>query len=235
MSTYNLAKYLTTILKIYTGHTSSFVKDSKDLMDKLKTLKIQENEEMVSFDVSALFTSIPVDQALEVINRLFIKHQTDLEFKSKVGKAWYEVADHLDREDVMVLLKIVLNNCVFSFQDQFYKQLHGAAMGSLCSPVVANIYMEYFENKALGPELPISFTINTWLRYVDDVLTIIKKGTSNPNIKLTIESLNEHGAIPFLDTFPRPSGNNIITTIYRKPTHTDRYLDFNSNHPKTAK
>ena len=211
-------------------------------MDKLKTLKIQENEEMVSFDVSALFTSIPVDQALEFINRLIIKHQTDLEFKSKVGKAWYEVADHLDREDVMALLKIVLNNFVFSFQDQFYKQLHGAAMGSPCSPVVANIYMEYFENKALGPELPISFTINTWLRYVDDVLTIIKKGTSNsllahlnsidPNIKFTIESPNEQGAIPFLDTFPRPSGNNIITTVlYRKPTHTDRYLDFNSNHP----
>ena len=240
-----MAKYLTTILKVYTGHTSSFVKDSKDLTDKLKTLKIQENEEMVPFDVSALFTSIPVDQALEVINRLIIKHQTDLEFKSKVGKAWYEVADHLDREDVMALLKIVLNNCVFSFQDQFYKQLHGAAMGSPCSPVVANIHMEYFENKALCPELPISFTINTWLRYVDDVLTIIKKGTSNsllahlnsidPNIEFTIESPNEHGAILFLDTFPRPSGNNIITTVYREPTHTDRYLDFNSNHPKTAK
>ena len=145
----------------------------------------------------------------------------------------------------MALLKMVLNNCVFSFQDQFYKQLHGAAMGSLCSPVVTNIYMEYFENKALGPELPISFTINTWLRYVDDVLTIIKKGTSNsllahlnsidPNIKFTIESPNEHGAIPFLDNFPRPSGNNIITNVYSKPTHTDRYLDSNFNHPKTAK
>ena len=111
-STYNLAKYLTTILTVYTGHTSSFVKDSKDLTDKLKTFKIQENEEMVSFDVSALFTSIPVDQALEVINRLFIKDQTDLEFKSKIGKAWYEVAYHLDKEDVMALLKIVQQLCV---------------------------------------------------------------------------------------------------------------------------
>ena len=100
-----------------------------------------------------------------------------MEFQSKVRKPWYEVADHLDREGGMLLLKIVLNNCVFSFQGQFYKQLHGAAMGSPCSPVVANIYMEYFEKRALGPELPISFTINTWLRYVDDVLTIVKKGT----------------------------------------------------------
>ena len=31
----------------------------------------------------------------------------------KVGKPWYEVADHLDREDVMALLKVVLNNCIF--------------------------------------------------------------------------------------------------------------------------
>ena len=61
----------------------------------------------------------------------------------------------------MALLKVVLNNCVFSFQGKFYKQLHGAAMGSPFSPVVANIYMEYIEKRALGPELPVSFTINT--------------------------------------------------------------------------
>ena len=244
-STYNLAKYLTKILKVYVGHSSSFVKDSKDLTDKLQSIKLQDNEELVSFDVSALFTSIPVNQALDVINQLIIQHQTNMDFKYKVGKAWYEVADHLDREDVMALLKVVLNNCVFSFQGKFYKQLHGAAMGSPCSPVVANIYMEYFEKRALGPELPVSFTINTWLRYVDDVLTIVKKGTRDsllnylnsidPNIKFTIEPPNEQGAIPFLDTFPRPSGNKIITSVYRKPTHMDRYLDFNSNHPKSAK
>ena len=205
-STYNLAKYLTKILQVYIGHSSSFVKDSKNLMDKLQSIKLQDNEELVSFDVSALFTSIPVNQALDVINELIMQHQTNMDFKYKVGKAWYEVTDHLDREDIMALLKV-------SFQGKFYKQLHSAAMGSPCSPVVANIYMEYFERRALDPELPVSFTINTWLRYVDDVLTIVKKGTHDsllnylnsidPNIKFTIEPPNEQGAIPFLDTFPR--------------------------------
>ena len=38
-STYNLAKYLIRILKVYIGHTSSFVKDSKDLMDKLQSIE----------------------------------------------------------------------------------------------------------------------------------------------------------------------------------------------------
>ena len=103
-----------------------------------------------------------------------------MDFKSNIGKPWYEVADHLDREDVIPLLKVVLNNCLYSFQGKFYKQLHSAAMCSPCSPVVANIYMEYFEKRALGPELPITFTINTWLRYVDGVLTIVKKGTHEP-------------------------------------------------------
>ena len=96
-STYNLAKYLTKILKVYIGHSSSFVKDSKDLTDKLQSIKLQDNEELVSFDVSALFTSIPVNQALDVINQLIIQHQTNMDFKYKVGKAWYEVADHLGK------------------------------------------------------------------------------------------------------------------------------------------
>ena len=71
-----------------------------------------------------------------------------MDFKHKVGKAWYEVTDHLDREDIMALIKVVLSNCVFSFQGKFYKKLHSTAMGSPCSPVVANINMEYFEKRA---------------------------------------------------------------------------------------
>ena len=74
----------------------------------------------------------------------------------------------------MKILKLVLENCVFSFQGNFFKQLHGAAMGSLCSPVVANIYMEYFKDMALGPELPLP--IKEWKRYMDDVFSIIPKG-----------------------------------------------------------
>ena len=43
MSTYNLARYQTKILKMYIGHTSVFVKDSKDLTDKLSSIRIQED------------------------------------------------------------------------------------------------------------------------------------------------------------------------------------------------
>ena len=57
----------------------------------------------------------------------------------------------------------------------------------------------------------------------------------NPHIKFTIEQPNEEGGIPFLDTFPKPKGEGIAVLVYRKPTHTDRYLDFNSSYPISAK
>ena len=95
-------------------------------------------------------------------------------------------------------------------------------MGSLCSPVVANIYMEYFENLALGPELPVP--VKDWKRYVDDVFSIIPKGNRNqmlqylnsidPHIKFTIEQPNEEGGHSFLGHFSQtPRGRNCSLSI----------------------
>ena len=149
----------------------------------------------------------------------------------------------LKKDEVMQLLKLVLENCVFTFQDKFFTQLHGAAMGSPCSPVAANIYMEYFKDLALGPELPVP--VKDWKRYVDDAFSLIPKGNRNkmlqylnsinPHIKCTIEQPNKEGGIPFLDTFPKPKGEGIAVSVYWKPTHMDKYLDFNSSHLISAK
>ena len=154
MATYQLAKFLTKIQR-YTGITPSFVKDSKSFSDHLKLVNISGEEELVSFDVSALFTSIQVPTTLDIINRLFCEHIEDPKAKHKYGCPFRCNTMCLEKDEVMQLLKLVLENCVFTFQDRFFKQLHSATMGSPCSPVVANIYMEYFENLALGPELPV--------------------------------------------------------------------------------
>ena len=52
--------------------------------------------------------------------------------------------------DIVLLLEFCLKNTYFSFQDQFYEQVKGAAMGSPVNPIVANLYMESFEQKALS-------------------------------------------------------------------------------------
>ena len=229
-ATYNTAKFITKILQNYCGKTSSFVKDSIDFIRKIKHLSINpEKEILVSFDVSALFTSIPVPVALQVINSK-ISTCTSCTNVCKVPT-----------EKFIKLLEFTLTNCIFCFNKKFYKQLQGAAMGSPVSPVIANIYMEHIESLAI-PTLPTS--IKWWFRYVDDDNSATREDQVNklkehlnsidPHIKFTIELPGTDG-LPFLDTLTKPTPNSIESTVYRKPTHTDRYLDYNSNHPISAK
>ena len=69
MAKYNTTKFISKILQNYCCKTSSFVKDSTDLIQKIKYLSINPEEDtLVSFDASAVLTSIPVPVALQVIN-----------------------------------------------------------------------------------------------------------------------------------------------------------------------
>ena len=49
--------------------------------------------------------------------------------------------------DIVLLLEFCIKNTYFSFQDQFYEQVEGVAMGSPVGPIVANLYMEYIEQR----------------------------------------------------------------------------------------
>ena len=109
-------------------------------------------------------------------------------------------------------------------------------MGSPVSAVVANLYMEFFKELALdtAPVKP-----RLWKRYVDNTCCIMKKGeveglldqlnSVQPSIQLTLE-VEKDGMLPFLDSLFQEDGSLDIT-VYRKPTHTDHYLDFQSHHP----
>ena len=84
-----------------------------------------------------------------------------------------------------------------------------------------------------------------WKWYVDDTCCILKKGVAQglldhlnsirPTIKFTIE-LEKDGTLPFLDVLlQREEDGNLDIMVYRKPTHTDQYLRFQSHHPSHVK
>ena len=56
-------------------------------------------------------------------------------------------------DNILELLAFCLNNTYFVFQDIFNEQNRGAAMGSPISPIIANIFMEAFEQKAIATAL----------------------------------------------------------------------------------
>ena len=84
------------------------------------------------------------------------------------------------------------------------------------------------------------------LRYVDDTVVIQKEdhkqnflehiNSVDPAKKFTVEDNKEDGAIPFLDIIVKPKANGRLSiTVYRKPTHMDQYLQWDSHHHLSAK
>ena len=93
-------------------------------------------------------------------------------------------------------------------------------MGSPVSVVLAEIVMENIEEQALAT---YTRTVRLWLRYVDDTFTAVHEhlNRQNADIQFTKE-IEENGKIPFLDCLVTRDNNKLKTTIYRKPTRTDR-------------
>ena len=107
-------------------------------MDRVSKVTLQQRECFSSYDVTALFTSVPVDPALQIIKELL---EQDITLQDRTV---------LPVQNIIELLGFYLHNTYFSFQNKIYDQVEAAAMGSTVSPIVANLYMENFEQKALN-------------------------------------------------------------------------------------
>ncbi|XP_047525309.1 uncharacterized protein LOC125063126, partial [Pieris napi] len=128
--TYKLAKHLVSILSPLRGHTSAHVKDSYHFVETLRDLKLLHNETMVSFDIESLFTNLPLNDCLDIIAKRLREQNMS--------------PDYVD------IVKHCLTSGYLMWKDEFYVQVDGVAMGSPVSPIVADIFMEDFEERALA-------------------------------------------------------------------------------------
>ena len=232
---YQVSKYLANVLKHLRSNQYS-VNNSSEFKKFIQSQTVQPDEEIVSFDVISLFTSIPVKLALQVVDS-----------KLRSDDKWQDNTN-LTHGQLMSLLKFVLNNSYFVFEETHYHQIFGCAMGSPVSAVIAELVMEHIETIALqtSPVKP-----RWWRRYVDDANACIKTdkleafhshlNSIDPDIQFTVERPSTNSgksSIPFLDTcltVPRNSHSKPEIKVYRKPTHTDKYLPFDSHHPAKHK
>ena len=227
---YHLSKLLSEILSPLIGHTDTYIKNSSHFVTRLKDINMEQTDMMISFDVKSLFTMIPIKDSITIIrDRL----NADVELEDRTL---------LSIDDLCKLTEFCLRSSYFRFSDNFYEQKDGTAMGSPLSPVVANIFMEDFEMTALSTA---DFQPKVWFRYVDDTFVIWQHGSDHlqdflqhlnglhERIQFTFDT-ETSGCLPFLDVMVERKGNRLSTDIYRKPTHTDAYLHYRSNHhPRT--
>ncbi|XP_021960182.1 uncharacterized protein LOC110856047 [Folsomia candida] len=220
---FKLATYLNTILKTISKKKYA-IKNSYEFVDRISTVKVKPGYILVSFDVTSLYTNVPQQHTLNYIKKR-LKEETK----------WKQITN-LEEEDILQLLMLCLECSYFSFRNIIYYQKDGVPMGSPVSPIFADLFME-----SLGDEIvPSTPFISYWNRYVDDIFAIIKGrkcndilnklNNINASVNFTMEIEND-GKLAFLDVdLSRNPDNTLSRKVYRKSTHTNRYLHFSSYH-----
>ena len=125
--TYGVAEELAKILKPLVGKSPHHINSTQDFVEQAKHFKLEAGECLSSYDVSFLFTSVPIDPALNIIKDLLVKDDTLKE------RTVMEVGD------IILLLEFCLKNTYFSFQGQFYEQVEGAASQPHCSQLIHGV------------------------------------------------------------------------------------------------
>ena len=157
------------------GKSPHHINNTQDFVEQVKHITLAPGECLSSYDVSALFTSVPVHPALNIIKDLLEKDHT---LKERTVLAV---------NDIILLLELCLKDTYFSFQDQFYEQVEGAAKGPPVSPIVSNLYMEYLEQKTLSTApTPHRFWHSLWMTPLSSIRKTTNKASFNTSTVLTL-------------------------------------------------
>ena len=173
------SKYVDYHLQPIVKEIPSYVKDTKDFLKKLEKLKdIPQESLLVTLDVKSLYTNIPNNEGIKAVKESYEKYK-EKKVSAKV---------------IITFLNLILTLNNFAFNCTHYLQTMGCAMGSICAPSYANIFMANVEAKHIYPYIKEMSSL--YLRYIDDIF-MIWKGTKVELIKFIKELNKKHKTIKF--------------------------------------
>ena len=199
--------------------------------DEIRQQQVAPSDILVSYDVKALFTNVPVDETIQyLVDKAFANN-------------WFNEVYGLDltKNNLIEMLEIATRHQLFQFDGQLYQQIDGVAMGSPLGPLMANALMCSVEErlKTQG-KIP-----DYYKRYVDDTLsrtTSISEAESfhqilndaHPSLSFTME-VQTNGQLPFLGMLLTKDETSISTSVYHKLTDSGLLLHYHSHTDKRYK
>ncbi|KYN28640.1 hypothetical protein ALC57_01893, partial [Trachymyrmex cornetzi] len=123
---------------------------------------------------------------------------------------------NIPRIEFLKAISLIFNYTYFKFDELFFKQIFGMPMGSPLSPILSIIDM-------LRDDIILAALTNQ----INDILHVFN--ACHDRLKFTCQE-NIDGSINFLDVSLKIENEHIIFDIFKKPTNSGRYLNFNSNH-----
>ena len=210
---YSLSKYIANILKACVKYENNNAQNSTTFSNYIRNASIEGDEILVSFDVTSLYTNIPIIDTLNIIKDYF---NNDDQFTRETALAQDKFPDQVH---------LVLITTWYTSNSQFYQQTDGVAMGGPAFSTTAEIYMQAYERTAITTAL---HPPKVWERFVDDVYSILKRthlenffhhiNNLHQNIKFTMEE-GSNGELAFLDTLlKRNNGQfSVIPTLQLPP------------------
>ena len=101
---------------------------------------LQSTTLFCTFDITNLYTMLPQDESLKILKEFLEEHHL-------------EKIDGISIKVILQLAEIVLKETAFFYENKYYKQIIGGAMGSPFTLTLANIFMWKWENNTICKEL----------------------------------------------------------------------------------
>ena len=215
--TKDLCFFVDNVFKSFVSKSETVLKDSQNLLQNTNNIVCNEKTELFSMDFVSLYTNINSKHAIDTL----------MDFLNKNFKSF-----HIDNYGFSKILKLIFYNNVFEFEKKFYIQTNGLAMGSICGPSIANLYLYILEKNWYYIEKPLAYH-----RFIDDIILISNKNVNIKNLEkqfgnLKLEITNDKEVV-FLDL--RISVDKLLNrlkfNLYTKPTNAGQFLYKTSDHP----
>ena len=201
------------------------LKNSKDLLENLRSRSFSQVSSIKTFDFSTLYTTLPHDKSKtrlkETIHKAF-SHRNYGSNKIQKGKTCYS------EEQVISMLEFIIDNIFVSFGGILFQQVVSIPMGTNCTPLLANLFVysyesEFLQNLVKDMKIHETRAFNFTNRYIDDVLSINNSKFAEflpliypPQLKVK-ETTDTASSASFLDLyFELDDGGQLSTKIYDK-------------------